>query len=284
MTTVRIIGIVLLALVVVALCAVLAGSVWLRRSARSIARDMIDVGSRSPATVVTAADIALLPDPVERWMRWANVVGRERIRTVRLRQKGEIRLAPDKPWMRFDAEQYYTTDPPAFIWYADVRTWIIPLMEGRDSYIDGHGAMVIKGGGWIPIVDAHGPKLDQAALMRYLSEIIWFPTAALEPCITWTPVDECSARATIVREGVAVSAIFTFDDIGRPTGMTADRYYDAGASSTLERWFTPSTDYGDIRGVNIPVMGSAIWKLKSGDFEYIRIEITRAEYNVQETY
>jgi len=39
-----------------------------------------------------------LPGPVKRYLNYAQVVGKEPIRTVRLKQQGFIRQQPDQKW------------------------------------------------------------------------------------------------------------------------------------------------------------------------------------------
>ena len=52
-----------------------------------------------------------------------------------------------------------------------------------------------------PVVDArHSPELASGALMRYLGEAAWFPTRLVPGSgLTWTPVDDAHADATLVR-------------------------------------------------------------------------------------
>jgi hypothetical protein len=52
-------------------------------------------------------------------------------------------------------------------------------------YADGHGRMLIKVASLWPVVDARGEQMDQAAMMRYLSEMIWFSAAFLADNISF---------------------------------------------------------------------------------------------------
>jgi len=56
-----------------------------------------------------------LPEPVQRYMRYTGVIGKNWIENVCLKQTGRFRQGPDKPWMAMKAEQRYTTDPAGFI-------------------------------------------------------------------------------------------------------------------------------------------------------------------------
>jgi hypothetical protein len=245
------------------------------------ARALLARASAWPPAVVGAADVAALPPPVRRWLEGCGAVGQPRARTVRLRQRGEMRTGPGKPFMHAEAKQYFTVDEPGFVWTVEVTMMGVVPVVGRDSYVDGRGRMFIQAGGLVTVADGTGAKFDQGTLLRYLAEISWFPSGALAPYITWEPIDESRARATMFSGGIAASAVFAFDDHGRLTQMTAKRYF---GGQTLEDWVIPVTEWKMIRGIEMPVRGSAIWKLPAGDFEYYRWEILDVEVNRREVW
>src|SRR5690349_4013282 len=63
------------------------------------------LGSRPERAPVTAADIDGLPEPVGRYLRFMNVVGRPRDASFRLRQTGRFRMRPGQRFMPFEAWQ-----------------------------------------------------------------------------------------------------------------------------------------------------------------------------------
>jgi hypothetical protein len=235
--------------------------------------------AETPAVaVVGAGDVAALPPPVRRWLESSGVVGRPRVRTVQLDQRGQLRSAASGPWLPARARQWFTVDPPGFVWTVDLTMKGLPVV-GRDSYRDGHGRMLIEGAGFAKIVDGRGPQIDQGTLLRYLAELIWFPSAALASYVRWDPVDDTSARATMSYAGVTAAAVFTFDAEGRVQQISADRYLGSGDAATLERWSARVQAWRRLNGVVIPVEGVVGWKLKTGDFDYYRWQITRIEYD-----
>jgi hypothetical protein len=281
----KIAGVVLAVIVALAVVAVQAGQYAFARMVDGNVRDMFAAGQVSEPSVLTDADIADLPEPVQRWLRYSGTVGRERPATVRLKQEGEIRLGPDANWMPFTAEQYYTTDPPAFIWHADVKMMPLVSFAGQDRYADGRGHMDIRVLSLVQVVDETGPEMDQGTLVRYLNETMWFPAGAVSPYITWEPVDDNSAIATMRYQGVEASATFYFDDEGRLTNMVADRYYSEGDGSFgFYPWSTPVDEYGEFDGMRLPVQGEAFWHTPDRDFSYIRLRIVDIEYNLPELY
>ena len=116
-------------------------------------------------------------------------------------------------------------------------------------------------------------------MLRYLSEIIWFPTAFLGDNISWEEVDEESAKVTFTDHGKSVSARLFFDNAGRLTNLTAMRYRESGGEFSLDPWSTPILEYGEWSGLKIPSRGQAVWNLESGDLPYADLEITEVEFN-----
>ena len=110
------------------------------------------------------------------------------------------------------AAQVFSVDPPGFVWTVDARMMGVLPIAGRDRYVSGHGGMLIELGSLFPVADASGPEIDQGAMLRYLGEIVWFPSAALSDTIAWEAIDTHSARATMRFAGRSVSAVFAFDD------------------------------------------------------------------------
>ena len=232
-----------------------------------------------PAGVVEAQELDKLPPPVRRWLALSGTVGRPRATTVRLKQRGEMRTGPDKPWMPVAAEQYFSVAPPGFVWGVKARMMGVLPIAGRDRYADGHGHMLIKLASVLTVADGVGAEIDQGTVLRYLGEIIWFPSAALTDIISWEAIDERSARATMAHAGVSASAVFAFDEHGRFASLTADRYMSSEGGPRLEKWVIPATEWRTVRGIEMPVRGHAVWKLAAGDFDYYRWEILDVEVN-----
>lgn len=144
--------------------------------------------------------------------------------------------------------------------------------------------MLIKMLGIRTIGDVRGDEMDYSSLVRYLNEMMWFPTAFLEDNIRWEAIDNSSARVTITDGGLSASAVMRFDEEGALTTFTGERYHEVGGEYVKDTWETPMTRYGEFNGLRLPVEGEAVWRMSSGDFSYIRLEITALEYNVTGVY
>jgi hypothetical protein len=229
--------------------------------------------------LVTAEMLQNLPEPVQRYMIYTGVVGKPWIDTVHLKQAGRFRQGLDRPWMPMTAEQWYTTNPPAFVWNARFKVAGLPLVRARDKYESGQGHMFGKIAGLFTIFDIRGEKLDQGTMLRYLNEMMWLPSTFLGENISWRSVDDHSAQVIFTDCSKSVSARMFFDEVGRLTNFTAMRYREIGGEFSLDPWSTPITSYGVRAGLNLPVRGQAVWNLPSGDLVYADLEITEIEYN-----
>jgi hypothetical protein len=259
--------------------AVSVGHLRFRRQVGSEVAALLERGRTASRKIVCADDLAGLPPPVQRWLVRANVVGRPRPGIVYLTQTGIMRGEPDQPWMPVRAEQYFTTDPPGFEWIATMHINPLAWVTGRDRYFDGQGAMEMLAMSLVPVVHARGPELNQGVLLRYLTETVWFPAAVLTPYITWQPIDNLAARATLEYLGTRASATFIIDDNGAVLQAEAERYREEHGKYALRPWSIPITEYGEFAGTRMPVAGDAIWGLDSGDLPYYRWRITSVTYD-----
>jgi hypothetical protein len=252
-----------------------------RAFARLVRRDVQALRARAApgrAGVVTEEMLADLPEPVRRYLRYTGVVSTPFPSTVQLRQKGRLRAGPGQRWLPLEAEEHYSVQPPAFVWAGTARLGALPVARARDMYAEGEGRMLVKVASLWPVVDARGARMDQGEMMRYLSEMIWFPTAFLAANVSFEAVDDSSARVTLTDHGRTATGTLVFDAEGRLTDFVAQRYRTPGASSP-DTWSTPFTGYGEFEGLRLPARGTAIYKLPGGDLEYINVTVTELRYD-----
>ena len=261
-----------------ALAAGMATEVWGRttfsRLIQSDVESLLAGSSAGEARFINEAMLDGLPEPVQRYLRYTGVVGRPFVRRVRLRQNGRMLLASRTPWIPLKAEQWYSVRPPGFVWYATLHLGLVPIVRARDMYRNGEGRMLIKAASLVTVADAKGKEFDQGEMVRYLSEMIWFPSAFLEDNVSFEAVDARSARVILTDGGRTATGTLFFDADGRLTEFVARRYSGSG----LDTWSVPITAYGEFEGLKLPVRGKAMWKLATGDQEYIDVTITALHY------
>lgn len=258
---------------------VLARNVLFDRRSKEVIESMERSMAPRPDRRITEADLKGLPEPVQRYLHYAGVVGKLPIRRIRAHQSGQLRFGPTGRWMPFEAEEVYSAAPPGFVWQAKVKTAPFLPVKVRDQYLYGRGHIEGRVGGALTVVDTAGMEIDQGTALRFLNEMVFFPTAFLEEYIRWEAIDDTSARVFMKHWPREVTAICHFAPDGRMVDFVAHRFMGMGKKSELTEWRTPFGEYFEADGFLVPKRGSAIWRLESGDFEYIRIQADSLSYD-----
>lgn len=251
------------------------------RDVKNEIAEMLAQNSINKKEILTEEKIINLPPIVQKWLRNSGAVGKEMIHTVRLKQKGQMKMKPEQEkWYEANAVQYFTADNPAFIWKVKVDMMPLVFFTGRDKFFDGKGNMLIKVLSLFNVVNSSdNEKINQGTLQRYLGETIWFPTAVVSPYIKWEEIDSLSAKATMTYKGTSGSAVFTFNENEDFVKFSAMRYKDSDEKAQLKEWIITLSDYKVYDGIKIPVKGEATWKLDEGDFTWYKFEVYDIEYN-----
>ena len=251
----------------------------MKRTIHHEAFELLQQGEQAQPGLITEAQHLSLPEVVQRYLSYAGVVGKAPIRTVRLKQQGVMTLQPGQKWFPFDAEQYFTTTPPAFLWHATIQPFPLVSISATDRFSDGHGSMRIKLWSFVTVGNARGPEMDQGELQRYLAEMIWFPTAWLSDAIEWEAIDAHSVKATIREQDVTASMVLHVNEQGQLTHLTADRFKEEHGHYRLTPWSGQCSEYQEVEGMRIPTRIEITWHLASGEFTWFRVKITDIEYD-----
>ncbi|MBC7886948.1 MAG: hypothetical protein H7Z13_03610 [Ferruginibacter sp.] len=249
---------------------------------KMVAKEVTALLSQAPKTkvIITRKMLDSLPPVVQQWLIHSGVVGKEKIQSVRLKQNGSMLIKPGKKWMPFTASQYFTVDDPAFNWQANVQMMPFIKISGRDKFVNGDGRMLIKMLSLITVANAGGDtKMNGSAMLRFLAETCWFPTAALSDYIKWEAVGPLAAKATMRYKGLSVEGIFQFNTNFDMMSFTCNRWYINGKDATLEKWLVETKSYAIFEGIRIPAKTEVSWKLKSGDFKWLKLEIAELDFN-----
>lgn len=256
------------------------GDFLFQREIKMEQRQLLLQTKKVETTYVSKEAINRLPPIVQQWLLQAKVVDKPLANFVRLRQKGEMKSSADGDWMSFTAQQYFDASNPSFIWTTRVNMNPFIHMTGRDKFQDGKGEMLIKVFSLINVVnDSNNEKINSGSMLRYLGEICWFPSAAMNEYIRWEEVDATSARAIFTYKGESVAGLFKFQESGEMISFEADRFFGGGEDASLERWIVTATGHKEINNYHIPYKHEVTWKLKDGDFLWLKLEITDLEVN-----
>jgi len=235
--------------------------------------------------VFAEEDIAPLPVPVQRYFRVCGFIGREKMSNVQTSWKN-VYLKRDvgAKWMPISCYQFNSVAEPMRLAYMKGRFFGLLPLEGRDIYQDGQGNMLIKLAGFLKVADANGLAMNESSLVTTLAEVFLAPTYALQPYITWQPIDDFTAAATISHKGVSVSGTFHFNTEGFLERFVSDdrNMIDDNGEAYKVRWTATASHYFKQEdGIIIPGFFSGAWELESGPFEYFKGEIVSLEYDVR---
>jgi len=151
--------------------------------------------------VVTEADLGPLPAPIQRYLRFAGVVGQPRVQNCRMRFVGRIRSAATSPWMEFTAEQHSFADRPTRLFMMDAKMRGIPV-DVFHSYTDAKARMQVKVLSLYPMVDASGFDFTTTETVTIFNDMcVMAPATLIDRAITWQPIDGKTVQGTFTNSG-----------------------------------------------------------------------------------
>ncbi len=236
------------------------------------------------APIITEADLAKLPIPVQKYVRAIGFLGRPRVQNYRLRFVGRIRSARDARWLRFAADQHsFANEPTRLFW---MRATLLGFpMQVLHRLADGHASMRVKALGAFTMVDASGPVMDRSEAVTLFNDMcILAPGSLLAPSITWEPVDTRSARARFTNGAQSISATLYFNAEGLLENFASEdrsRSSADGKTFTQLRFSTPVGDYRAYGPYRLASKGEARWHAPDGEFAYGEFRLVDIAYNVR---
>jgi hypothetical protein len=256
---------------------------WNAETARLV-KKLKHSASTGKNKTVSFKDFENLPVPVARYFRFALKESQPLARTARIRHAGEFNL--NDKWIPFESEQHFSTQPPAFVWDAQMKMNPLMNVRVRDGYSNGRGSMLAKIYALFTVMNAPGEgdeKLAAGALQRYLAESAWQPTGLLpRENLQWSPINEKKALATLTDSGLTVSLEFEFNEIGEISGIFSPaRFREVNGEYKPFPWAGRFWNYQEAGGMKIPIEGEVEWQMPEGNQPYWRGRIIEARYDFE---
>jgi hypothetical protein len=252
------------------------------RLAREVAAAGLPVGPEN-TDVVSAAEVAALPETVQRYLTFMGAVGAPRHCSFTARFTGRFRLRPSLGWMPAEAWQYNSAlgGGVARIFVMRIRFAGVVPMTGVDSYLRGRGRMLGKLLGVVTVADGRGSEFDVGELTTYLNDaLLLAPSLLLRPGTEWKQLDQATFEVTLTDRGQRVSGRVTIDERGAPVDFaTTDRFADLPGGLRRAEWHTPIDRWGEAGGRPRPESVRASWRLPQGDLPYIEGRIDDLAYD-----
>jgi hypothetical protein len=236
----------------------------------------------APATY-NPAELAGLPDPVQRYFETVLTPGQPMITAVSINHSGTFNMSETtEQWRPFTSKQAVVTQRPGFVW--DARISMAPGLTAfvHDAYVAGEGVLAARLFGLLTVMEQPPtPELAEGELMRYLAEGAWYPTALLpSQGIIWEAVNETQAQATLRDGDVTVTLLFTFNDAGLIDTVYANgRYREQDGVQVATPWQGRFWEYAQRDGMLIPLAGEVSWLLSTDPLPYWRGDIEAINYD-----
>jgi len=229
--------------------------------------------------LITENSITKLPEPIQKYLKSSQIIGKSMIKTANIVQEGLLRTQPEQAWAPIKTIESYTINPPAFLWKG--QTTVLPLIKitARDTFTKGKGQMQVKLLSLVKVANASGKEVDQIALLRFLSAMIWFPTALLEDYVSYEPIDNSSVKISLNSFDRKIDGIYKFDDEGKITSLEALRYRSTGQGFEQTKWSISYSTYKEMNNIMVPTESESIWHFDIDNFLYMRTRVKLIQYD-----
>lgn len=234
--------------------------------------------------LLTNEDIAHLPQPVQKYIRYTGAIGKEKLQNVRVVFRGDFKLKPDADFVEFRSVQYNFIEPPKRLFLIESSLYGLPV-TGLHSYIGATAVMQIKYAGLLQVVDARGPEMNRSETVTLFNDLCYLaPAALIDRNIEWETVDSTTVRATFTNQGNTISAMLYFNELGELVNFSSDDRAESmdGKTYTNYRWSTPLSDYREYNGRKRASYGEAVWHKPDGEYVYAKIYLEQITYNADE--
>jgi hypothetical protein len=232
---------------------------------------------------ITEANLVALPRLVQRYLRFAGVVGTPKVQGFRARMTGRIRGSATAPWMPFTAEQVNLYDPPRRYFWMEATRGGLPV-DGLHAYGEADASMRIRLLSLVPVVDLGGPEMMRTETVTILNDMsIFAPGRLLDPAIRWRELDGRSVEATYSNGPHTIRAVLVFDDSGALVDFWSDNrpaLGEDGKTMIPQRWSTPIRDYRAMGRYKLATRGEGRYAAPEGEYAYIELEVNEVSTEV----
>ncbi|MGA8866443.1 MAG: DUF6544 family protein [Candidatus Sulfotelmatobacter sp.] len=190
-------------------------------------------------------------------------------------QIGEMRMSPGARWIPFISEETIDATRSSFRWEARLDPGKLGRPTVIDAYEEGHGRLVVKLGGVLPVKKITGPQADRGELQRYLASLVFCPPMLVNhPSLDWAAVGPHTLRLRERDDPTGATVDLEINEQGRPLVCRADRPRISRKEAVLTPWSGTCTEFREWEGLRIPSRLEVAWHLPEEAFTYFRAEIT----------
>lgn len=228
--------------------------------------------------LLTAADIASLPIPVQKYIRYTGAINNLKVKNMRIVFDGEMR-EKGKDFFKFTSVQYNFFDNPARLFFMKANMYGTTV-PGYHCYQNENATMQVKLFGLFNVVHVKGSEMNKAETVTLFNDMcLMAPASLIDKRIEWTAVDSLSARAIFTNGTNKITATLFFNEEGQLINFISDDRYAIGDMKQY-RFSTPVKEYAQTGDRFTWKYGETIWHYPDGEFVYGKFTMKSIEYNV----
>lgn len=234
-----------------------------------------------PVEVLTEKDLAPLPDPVQRYLRYSGAVGQPKVFNFRVCFKGKIRGKEKAEWMPLQSEQYNFMDTPTRLFFMDATMKGLPV-AGYHAFKDGDAMMDIRLLSLLQVQYQEGKEMDIAETVTFFNDMCCMaPATLIDRRIQWLETDGNKVKAAFTNKGITITAQLIFNDAGQLVNFISQDRYARGEDGSMQQlpWATPLQHYKTFGGRHVATYAETIYTYPDGEFVYAVFEMTDVAYN-----
>jgi hypothetical protein len=229
--------------------------------------------------LLTETDLAHLPLPLQKYLRYAGVVNKPKVKSVRVVFEGQMR-DKGKKYFPFISEQYNFFDEPTRLFFMKAKMFGTTV-PGYHHYIKANAVMDIRLFGIFPVIQKSGPVMDKAETVTLFNDMcLLAPATLIDKRIQWQAINDTSATAIFTSRNITISANLFFNQQGQLINFISNDRVSVNEMKAFP-FSTPVSSYKNINGYNLMSYGEAVWHYPDGDFTYGKFNLKEIEYNVQ---
>ena len=235
-----------------------------------------------PEEILTAHDIAHLPQPVRKYIEYTGAIGKSKPQNVRLAFDAKMVSKPGAAPMNATSEQYNYYGSYTRLFLMKAIKIFIPF-QAFHAYCEQKATFVVKVASLFKAVDVKGEELTTAETVTLLNDMcIFVPGNLYDKRLSWKEIDSLSCQVAIENGRYKVSAMLFFNEKGELINFISEDRYALQDDGTMKRarWSTPVKDYKEFDGRRIPTYGETIWNYPEGDFTYGTFRLRDISFNV----
>lgn len=238
--------------------------------------------SIEPNSILTETDIASLPEPVKKYIRYTGAINKPKVKNFKIEFTGQIRKDSKSEWMPFSSVQYNFLDTSTRLFFMKATMKHLPV-AGFHCYKNGVAFMDIKVFSLYKVQYQAGEEMGIAETVSFFNDMCCMaPATLIDKRIQWKEVIGNKVKAEFTINHITISAWLYFNEEGALVNFLSEDRYTASVDKKMQKlpWSTPIKNYKDLNGFKLVADAETIYHYLSGDFKYGTFKLINIEYNL----